>query len=90
MDKNNVYAVFGNTDSKVIDDAIARAYAEDSYMIAPGQWLIRDNTVQPAEVYKKLMLGEEHTRCVVTRMFGYYGWHDKAIWDWIEASSRGE
>lgn len=27
--------------------------------------------------------------CIVSRMDKFYGWHDAAIWDWIEAKRDG-
>lgn len=87
MEKKNVYAVFGNEDTATIDEAVARVYPEDNYYIAPGQWLIRDLSVLPEEIHKKLSKHDDKLICIINRMTGFYGWQDKGIWDWIEATN---
>ena len=88
---HHIFALFGAREPDKLDAAVERAFDGRSYKVASGQWLVRSDTMQPAEVYKAL-LGQEDTQivCVIVMMGGYYGVHNKAIWDWIEANQRGE
>jgi hypothetical protein len=86
---SQVFAIFGARDPKSLDDAVEQAFANRCHKVAEGQWLVSANTTQPAEIYKRLTQNGPLS-CVIVWAFDYYGWHDKAIWDWIEASKRGE
>ena len=87
---HHIYALFGAREPDKLDAAVECAFAGRSYQITSGQWLVRSDTLQPAEVYKNLLVEGQTIVCLIVRMAGYYGLHDKATWDWIEANQRGE
>lgn len=87
---SHIFALFGAREPDKLDVAVERAFTGRSYKIASGQWLVRSETAQPAEIWKALLDENQPITCVVIMMSGYYGHHNKAIWDWIEANQRGE
>jgi hypothetical protein len=91
--QRQVFAVFGARNPQEVDTAVQREFAESSYQIFPGQWLVVADTTLPATVYKRLAKTDQKRDqmvCIVVPMSGYYGWQDKAIWDWIEANKGGD
>ncbi|MGD0960814.1 MAG: hypothetical protein ABSB19_13490 [Methylomonas sp.] len=89
MQKYYVYAIFGALEPEEIDNLVELAFpADNSYQITSGQWLVKSKSNLSAEVYKTLFDGNEPSYCVITSMDGYYGWHDKAVWDWVEAAIK--
>jgi len=86
----HIFALFGADDPDKLDEAVERAFTGRSYQIESGQWLVRSDTSQPAEVYKALFDENDPIICLVVMLAGYYGLHDKATWDWIEANQYGE
>jgi hypothetical protein len=87
MEKKIIYSVFGNENTSEIDEAVRDTYPEDSYYIADGQWLIRDASILPEEIHKKLSKPDNKLVCIINKMVGFYGWKNKAVWDWIEAAN---
>ncbi|MEI7869016.1 MAG: hypothetical protein WCI11_14090 [Candidatus Methylumidiphilus sp.] len=87
---SQIFALFGARDADKLDEAVERVFKNCNYQIATGQWLIKSDTSQPAEVYKDLLGDGQPISCVIVMMAGYYGLHNKAVWDWLEANQRGE
>lgn len=44
----------------------------------------------PSEVYESVKMAGGDIQCVIAAISRYYGWNDRAIWDWIEIASRAE
>lgn len=86
---SHIFVLFDAREPEKLDSSVIRAFAGRSYQVAPGQWLVRSETAQPAEIYKSLLNGEHHVSCIIMLMADYYGWHDKATWDWLEANQVG-
>lgn len=88
--KQYVYAIFGSPVSSQLDELVPQVYPENSHQLISGQWLIRDASSLPADVYKKIQDLDNTAHMVIVRVAQYYGYHDKATWDWIEASKNDQ
>lgn len=86
-----VFAILGSDDPGM-KDAVSKAFKEsDRYALPTGDWLVVAATQQSAKVYEdvKAAAGRD-VRLIVVRMDRFYGWHDNAIWEWMEAKRSGE
>lgn len=86
---SQIYAIFGAREPDKLDKAVECVFDGRCHQITSGQWLVRSDTSQPAEVYNALVDGSNPITCVIVMMAGYYGMQNKAIWDWLEANQRG-
>lgn len=81
-----VYAIFGSTNTAELDNRVEAAFA-NRRQLGSGQWLVAYPASLPADIYQAMKArGGGDLSCIVTPITIYYGWQDKAIWDWIEAS----
>jgi hypothetical protein len=88
---NYIYAIFGGPDFDSIDNAVEKAFSEsDRFQITSGQWLVRSQSALAAEVSAQLIGDGEHFYNIIVRFKDYYGWNDKAVWEWAEVKARGE
>jgi hypothetical protein len=85
----NAYAIFGARDAAELDTRIPRAFS-NSLKIGAGQWIVVHASVLPNEVYTALKAGGSDIFCVIVGIRSYYGWQDKAVWDWIENAVRAQ
>lgn len=92
----NVYAIFGTNNAAALDTCIPAVFPQ-SLKLASGQWLVAHISLLPNEVYEALKTSSAYEAvkangadlfCIVAGMNRYYGWNDKAIWDWIENAAR--
>jgi len=90
MTANNVYAIFAATNSGAIDTRVESVF-QKRYRLAPGQWLVSYSASLPSDVYQAIKNAGGDIQCIVAQLAPslYYGWHDKAIWDWIDGATRG-
>ena len=82
----SVYAIFGSPTPADVD-ARVQALFPNRLQLGAGQWLVAYQASLPSDVYQAMKNMGGDLKCIVTPVAGYYGWHDKAIWDWI--ASRG-
>jgi hypothetical protein len=88
----HVFAVFGYFGglSAGIETAVKKAWPDQLSQPVANGWLVADSSELPAPVYEKLKeaYGGD-VSVLVTKLDKYYGWYDKAVWDWIEARQNG-
>lgn len=84
----NVYAVFGSRNVTDIDNRISAVFNQ-RYQLGPGQWLVAYPASLPSDVYQAMKNQGGDIFCIILQIGQYYGWQDKAIWDWIESAIRG-
>lgn len=88
----HVFVVLGAQDPDTLKSVIPVAWKEDERFELPsGDWLVASSSELVAPIYDRIKAaaGTDVT-CVVTRLDTYYGWHDRAVWDWIEVHRRGK
>jgi hypothetical protein len=88
----NVFAVFGYLGglSAGVEESIKKAWPDQLSMPVSNGWLVADVSELPASVYEKLTSQYGGNLSVLINRFDkYYGWYDKAVWDWIEARQNG-
>ena len=85
----NIYAIFGANDVPALDSRVPMAFPW-SRNVGPGQWIVAHASVLPNDVYEALKATGGDIFCIVVAGRGYYGWNDKAIWDWIDNASRAK
>lgn len=88
----HVHVVFGYpfAISGGVADAIKKAWPGDLSINVTNGWMLADTTELPAPVYEKLKAAHgSDVSVIVAKMDKYYGWYDKAVWDWIEARQNG-
>jgi len=63
---------------------------DDYYELSSGDWLVVSPSAQASKVYEKIV-GENTSQLtlIVCRVERFYGLHDAAVWDWIEAQKNG-
>ena len=81
-----VCAIFGASDSEI--DKRVSAVFPDRKQVGAGSWLVAYPASLPADVYQTMRSNGGDVTCIVASITTYYGWYDKAVWDWIE-SHRG-
>ena len=79
-----LYAIFGTVATADLDARVTQAFPEH-YPIAPGQWVISYPASLPNDVYQTMKNLGGDIRCIVSSLTYYYGWHDQALWVWMEA-----
>ncbi len=89
MAAQNVFAIFGASQPGDLDSLVESTFSDEARKIISGQWLVRTEANQAFEVYNKLFETHEPVRCIIVPAEGYYGFHDKAVWGWIEAAKNG-
>lgn len=86
----NLFAILGSDDPSITDVVTAAFPDDDRYALPSGDWLVAVATEQAAVVYQRLReAADRDVRMVVARVDRYYGFHDTAIWDWMEAKRSG-
>ena len=85
-----VYALFGASDAAALEAAVAAKWPDRLHFQIPNGFLVAEQSGQASVVFEKLKGGAgSDFSVIVVRMDDFYGWHDRAIWDWIEGAKRG-
>lgn len=88
-----VFAIFGGLelDSTSLNAAVEKVFGEaDRFQLPNNAWLVAFQGSTSSQVYEAIQteLGRGVT-CIVVPMEKYYGWHDAAIWQWVESERGG-
>lgn len=82
----NIFAVYGVDDPEQAGKQIAASF-QQQISVPDNCWLVASSTLRTAaEVYDAIKAVGGDIRCIVSPLGSYYGWHDKRVWDWIEAN----
>lgn len=87
-----VYAVFGSDSDPALAELIKSNFSDSDRLELPsGDWFVVDESQQTSKVFEKINHGRQEgtVSMVVARADRIYGWHDSAIWDWIEDARNG-
>lgn len=83
-----VYAIFGGVAPAELDKRIPEGFpGETSRQLGSGQWLVVADVDTPSALYEKFK-SKGNLDCVILPVGPYYGWKDKAVWEWIETASK--
>jgi hypothetical protein len=83
-----IYAIFGAQNVPALEARIPAVFGKN-YRVGHGQWLVAYQASLPADVYQAMKNQGGDINCIIVQLTQYYGWQDKAVWDWIEAAARG-
>ena len=78
-----VYLVVSEADRPDLGTQIEIQFPLNSRKVAPAQWLVAANATAQSVAETIGLGGGRYGRCMVVGINGYYGWHEKDIWDWI-------
>lgn len=83
-----VYAVFGAQNPSDLDTRVQAVFATTATrQLGSGNWLVADDAAGPSAFYEKLK-SKGDIDCVVTPVDSYYGFKDKAVWEWISTATK--
>ena len=81
-----VYAVIAPGPSPQLALAVKRAFPDNHFEIAQGQFLVADEAATTKEVGDRLNEPQGGVgRFFVTPVSNYSGWHSRDLWEWIAA-----
>lgn len=79
----NLHLVLSENANEVVDAAIKGSFADQSYKIAPNQWVVAADMTDKALLEKLGASEGQQGRIMVATFSTYYGWHDKNLWSWL-------
>ncbi|MEP6907766.1 MAG: hypothetical protein ABI858_07280, partial [Pseudoxanthomonas sp.] len=87
----HVYAVFGAENPDELAKRVQATFsADDTYQLSSGDWLVVSASAQVSKVYEQLVADNPmQLTLIISRLDKFYGLHDAAVWDWIEAQKNG-
>jgi len=68
--------------------AIAQAYPDNFFTLAPDQWLVATDALTKDIADKLNITGGTQGRVAVFKIETYYGWHEKNLWEWLDLKSK--
>lgn len=78
-----IFLIASLTDSSGLKAAIARAFPQDHFVVSDTQFLVSANTT-PKGIFDLLdMDNAQFGNVLIVGVSGYFGWHQKEMWDWI-------
>lgn len=83
-----IFAVMSPGTNPALGVAVGRAFQDNHYAIAEGQYLVAAQSMTTKEVTEKL--GAESGalgQIVVLAVTSHYGWHTKDVWEWLQVKS---
>lgn len=83
----NVFAVIAPRDAGSLDTRVTTLFPS-RYKLANGQWLVSYPASLPSDLYQTMKSQGGDISCVIFSVSSYYGYYDRAAWDFIE-KSRG-
>lgn len=87
-----VFAVFASEAANELADLITKNISDkDRLQLPSGDWLVADDTPQTSKIFEKIIQGHDEgsVSMIVARADRMYGWHDSAIWEWVEGARNG-
>ena len=79
-----IFVVISESASEQLFNTIAHTYPGNFYKIGSDQWLIAAHK-RTKDVADSLNISVGAVgRAAVFKMDGYFGWHDKRLWEWLE------
>ncbi len=86
-----VFAVFASEQADELAQRVIAAFPEDaSYQLPNGDWLVAEKTSKASMIYDRIVGEGGDLSMLVARLMRPYGFHDTAIWDWIEAKENAK
>lgn len=80
------FAVIAPAENARLASSISSNFPRN-YRIGPGQFLVNDVGPTAEAVAKKIGAQGENGSFVVISVAGYWGYHDKALWEWLSLNS---
>ena len=86
-----LFAILGQSSFDRIGQAIKEKYPTDSYVLAPGQWLLSAPGKTTQEISEGLGITANPSvgSAVIISFNNYYGRANPQIWEWIAARLGG-
>jgi hypothetical protein len=82
-----VFAVIAPKEDARLTAAVSANFPR-RYKIAPGQWVVNADGPTAQSVATRLGLNNTVGSFVVFSVAGYFGYHDKPLWEWLTLNSN--
>ncbi len=79
-----LFAIIGGRSLTELDARVKTVFQQKVFLHS-GQWLVSYTASLPADVYQAMKNQGGDINCIVLPIHTYYGWYDKAVWDWMDA-----
>ncbi len=80
------FAIIAPTSHPVLAGVIQRTFAKH-FEFSPGQFVVAENGLTAQQVGLKIPLDGSVGKFVVFSIAGFWGYHDKALWEWLTLNS---
>lgn len=81
------FAVMGPPDNPHLKGAIERNF-EKRYFLGPGQWVVAETNLTAQQVAERIGLNNSSGLFVVFSVAGWFGWHNKSLWEWLTLNTK--
>ena len=82
----SVYAIHVSGNSAAIKESIEKSFTLGSFYGVDEQlWFVDSPFVTTREVSQLIAPNNDKGRFLVLPVVSYYGYHDKAVWEWLSA-----
>ncbi|MDD9245282.1 hypothetical protein PVM12_14695 [Enterobacter soli] len=81
-----IYSIAATSDPQKVQAAIKNHFDEPDYFeVHPGFWFVSSGLATPKELSDLIAPNREIGTFIVVPVTGYYGFHNKVMWDWFSA-----
>jgi hypothetical protein len=81
------FAIIAPEGSEKLKSAVLAAFGDDSFEMAPGQFVVVARDMTSQQIAEKLGATGQVGRFIVFTSAGQYGWHRKDLWEWLAVKS---
>ena len=83
-----LFAIIAPSGSDVLTAAVQRAFPDDYFVIAPGQFAVSVSDGTTQEVAQRVGVKGEVGHFMVFPLSNWWGWHRKDVWEWLSARAK--
>jgi hypothetical protein len=83
-----LFAVIAPGSSEPLQQAIERDFPKSFFEFAPGQFLVKSEGMTAEQMSQRLGANGEAGKFIAISISGFWGFHDKRVWEWLEANSK--
>jgi hypothetical protein len=80
------FAIMAPADNFILPGIIANKFP-NHYTLGAGQWVIAETGVTAQQVAEKIGAKGDAGKFVVFSTAGFFGYHDKTLWEWLTINS---
>jgi hypothetical protein len=80
------FAILAPPTNHMLAGIIANKFPKH-YKLDQGQWIVAEVGATAQQVAEKIGLGGTAGTFAVFSIAGFFGYHDKALWEWLQINS---